>query len=104
MIKVHNPTICPICGKTVKVLKVHLKKAHTDDSEKPFHCDQCGKGFCETAHKRAHQMNVHLKMRPYKCRYGCADNIGYNDLSNRNSHERKKHGGVFQEIDQKKVL
>ena len=97
--KVHNPRICPICGKTVKVLKSHLKKAHTDDSEKPFQCDKCGKGFCEKAHLRAHQMNVHLKMRPYKCRYGCADNVGYNDLSNRNSHERKKHGGVFQEIE-----
>ena len=26
-------------------------------------------------------------------RYGC--DIGYNDVSNRNSHEKKKHGGLF---------
>ena len=32
MLKVHNPRICPICGKTVKVLKVQMKKLHTDDS------------------------------------------------------------------------
>ena len=38
-------------------------------------------------------MNVHLRLRPFKCRYGCE--FGYNDPANRNSHERKKHGKIY---------
>ena len=38
-------------------------------------------------------MNVHLKLRPYECRYGCS--FRYNDLSNRNAHEKKTHGQIF---------
>ena len=38
-------------------------------------------------------MNVHLKLRPYKCRYGCE--FAYNDRSNRNAHEKKTHGNLF---------
>ena len=41
-------------------------------------------------------MNVHLKLRPYKCRFGC--DFGYNDFSNRNAHEKKKHGGRYEEL------
>ena len=40
-----------------------------------------------------HKMNVHIKARPFNCRYGCA--FAYNDYSNRNAHEHKKHGGLF---------
>ena len=68
-------------------------------------------------------MNVHLKLRPYSCRYGCEFGnfviskkkllklkhmiffahfvihyeffLAYNDLSNRNHHEKKKHGGLY---------
>ena len=73
-------------------------------------------------------MNVHLKLRPYSCRYGCEFGkfvfskrknnllklkhmffshfalhyelqffscLAYNNLSNRNSHEKKKHGGLY---------
>ena len=38
-------------------------------------------------------MNVHIKARPYTCRYGCG--AAYNDSSNRGHHERKKHGGNY---------
>ena len=38
-------------------------------------------------------MNVHIKARPYACRYGCG--AAYNDSSNRGHHERKKHGGNY---------
>ena len=31
-------------------------------------------------------------IKPYKCRYGCG--IAYGELGNRNSHEKKKHGGL----------
>ena len=95
--KVHKPEVCQLCGKTVKILKRHMENIHVDDSEKKVKCEQCGKGFIDTSHLRFHQMSVHIKTRPYRCRYGCIDNIGYNDHSNRNSHERKRHGKAFKE-------
>ena len=39
-----------------------------------------------------HMNAVHYKIKPYKCRYGCS--IAYGELGNRNSHEKKKHGGL----------
>ena len=35
-------------------------------------------------------MNVHIQLRPYKCRTGC--DATFNDRSNRGNHERKTHG------------
>ena len=72
--------------------------------KKQFNVSNVEKVFCNKMEMQDHQMNVHLKMRPYKCRYRCIDNIGYNDLGNRNSHERKKHGGVFKDVEQNKLL
>ena len=93
--KVHNPETCPTCHKEVKNLRRHNLTSHTDNSLLKFKCDICGKGFGENAILRNHEMNVHIKSRPFRCRYNCENDIGYNDLSNRNSHEKKKHGGVF---------
>ena len=45
-------------------------------------------------------MNAHLKLRPYKCRYGCE--FAYNDHSNRNAHERKTHGKLFTTVQEEK--
>jgi len=93
---IHVERICNICGAKVKNLKVHVKTMHIADEQKKFKCDMCTKGFHERNRLENHKMNVHLKLRPYKCRYGCE--FGYNDLSNRNAHERKKHGQVFQSL------
>ena len=103
MKKVHKPEVCQICGKTVKILNRHIENVHVDDSKKKVKCEQCGKGFNDTSHLRFHQMSVHLKTRPYRCRYGCIDNIGYNDNSNRLSHERKRHSKAFKEVQSDKV-
>jgi len=94
--KVHVECICNICGAKVKNLQVHVKTMHVADEQKKYKCDMCPKGFHERNRLENHKMNVHLKLRPYKCRYGCE--FGYNDLSNRNAHERKKHGQVFQSL------
>jgi len=95
--KIHREKVaCQVCGKAVKNMFVHMRDVHTDDSEQKFRCDQCSKGFGEIFKLKSHMMSVHLKTRPYKCRFGCTDNIGYNDLSNRNSHEKKKHGRLFE--------
>ena len=87
---------CPKCGALVKQMKHHMATVHTKNEEKPFQCQDCGKGFPTGAKLKQHRMNVHLKIKPYNCRYGC--DIAYNDMSNRNSHERKRHGGLFERV------
>ena len=84
---------CPECGLKVRNLDVHIKEVHTPDDQKPYQCQDCGKGFIDLTKLEKHKMNVHLKLRPYNCRYGC--DIAYNDTSNRNQHEKKTHGKLF---------
>ena len=86
-------TPCPECGKKVRRLKLHIRDVHTPDQEKKLKCQDCGKGFDDTRRLDQHRMNVHLKLKPYNCRYGC--DIAYNDTSNRNQHEKRKHGKLF---------
>jgi hypothetical protein len=64
-----NPGICGICGKKVQDLDNHHQNLHVE--VKKFNCDQCEKGFQKKSMLEVHIMNVHLKLRPYKCRYGC---------------------------------
>jgi len=85
---------CTICNVKVRKLEFHMKRMHASDEEKRYQCNVCGKGFVESQALNNHQMNVHLKLRPYKCRYGCT--FAYNDSSNRNAHERKTHGKLFE--------
>ena len=93
--RVHNPKPCPICSKVVKNMRIHNLTTHTDNSMLKFKCETCGRGFKDTPSLKSHEMSLHIKTRPFKCRYKCPNDIGYNDLSNRNSHEKKKHGGLF---------
>ena len=86
-------TACTICGAVVKYMKLHMRTVHTSDSEKNFNCEFCGKGFQASGKLEKHRMNMHLKLRPHVCRYGCG--VAYNDHSNRNQHEKKKHGALF---------
>ena len=66
-----NPTIpCPHCAKllhTEQYLVRHIKSQHTDNSDKSYKCDQCGKGFINNQGLQDH-MNVHLGLKPYTCR------------------------------------
>ena len=84
---------CNLCGVQVRHMKAHMHAVHTRDEDKRHCCEFCGKGFLEKRAVEKHKMNVHLKLRPHRCRYGC--DIGYNDTSNRNAHEKKIHGGLF---------
>ena len=84
---------CPECGERVRHLKLHMRAVHTPDELRKFQCQDCGKGFDGVKKLESHRMNVHLKLRPYNCRYGC--DISYNDASNRNHHEKKTHGKIF---------
>ena len=82
-----------VLGQEEVVKKEHHETVHLDDNLKKFKCEECGKGFNENQKLSDHRMNVHLKLRPYKCRYGCE--MAYNDRSNRNHHEKRKHGELF---------
>ena len=84
---------CPECGQKVRKLEAHIQTVHTPDEMKSQQCQDCGKGFFNLDELKKHRMNVHLKLRPYKCRYGC--DVGYNDRSNRNQHEKRVHGKLF---------
>ena len=100
--KQHNDKSCKICFKTVSKMREHMLSLHTDDKQKPFQCDKCEKGFPSGEHLRNHQSSIHLKSRPYKCRYDCG--MDYNDPSNMYQHEKRKHGGLFKrDIDDAEV-
>ena len=90
---------CTICGAMVKRMREHMHAVHLDDKEKRFQCGICGKGFFAEKKLRIHEMSMHIKSRPHRCRYGC--DVGYNDISNRNAHERKTHGQRFELLNQK---
>ena len=63
---------------------------HMAPEEKKYICEKCGKRFGWSHHLAKHEMNVHVRSRPYKCSVeGC--NWAFNDLSNRNMHERRVH-------------
>ena len=68
-------------------------RVHQTEEDKKFICEHCDKRFFTSASLNKHIMNVHLKLRPYSCRYGCE--FAYNDVSNRNAHEKKTHGKLF---------
>ena len=87
-------TPCEICGVSVLNMDSHIKTAHVDDSLKKYQCTICGKGFVKKRKFDTHMNAVHYKIKPYKCRYGC--DIAYGELGNRNSHEKKKHGALFE--------
>jgi len=101
---VHKPpTQCPDCGEFFNNLRKHRRNVHMEDKDKTFQCNMCGKGFVYRRKLEFHKMSVHIKARPYVCRYSCTligdgCNMSYNEESNRNAHEKKKHGGLFTKI------
>ena len=92
---------CPDCGIKVRGLKKHIELVHTKDEDKKFQCQDCGKGFMLKRTLESHRINMHLKTKPYNCRYGC--DISYNDMSNRNAHEKKTHGKLFTTVKEQKL-
>ena len=92
--KIHQESSpCPECGAVVKNLRTHMIHKHHTEEDKKFICQDCDKRFLYSSKLDKHRMSVHLKLRPYKCRYGCE--FAYNDICNRSAHERKTHGKLF---------
>ena len=63
---VHNPLTCPTCHRVVKNLPRHTLKKDTDNLKLYAKCEHCGKGFTNWTALRNHEMNVHMKSRPFK--------------------------------------
>jgi len=85
---------CEQCGKEIRISSMGLHLARHASPKAT--CSMCGKQIqiaVTSWLNNQHRINVHLRNRPFLCRYGC--DFRYNDSSNRNSHERKKHGGLF---------
>ena len=62
--KVHSAAACEICGVVVKNVKHHMQGVHMADSDKRFHCKDCGKGFMCRVTTDNHRMNMHIKAQP----------------------------------------
>ena len=92
-LEVHaEPTIpCPHCDKKFRSERHrdrHMTGQHLLDSEKPFQCIDCGKGFMSEGQLQDHT-NVHTGAKPYQCRH-CP--TMFQNKSNRQAHEKKVHG------------
>ena len=86
-----NPDFCQ--PKKVKISQIRLIPSQPRGDN--FNCldlqiSNFFSGFGWSHHLAKHEMNVHVRTRPYKCSVqGC--NWAFNDLSNRNMHERRVH-------------
>ena len=73
--KVHAASPCPVCGVVIKNIRVHMEEMHIADSDKRFHCEDCGKGLMTKQRFESHRMNNHIKSQPHRCRYLLKVNI-----------------------------
>lgn len=89
----HTSFDCPECCVTIMGYRKYCRHRMREHDKLRYECEQCDKKFISNGALKSHMMNVHIRSRPYNCRYGC--NMAYNDVSNRNAHEKKKHGGLF---------
>ena len=94
----HILKTCPVCGIQVKILYAHMY-SHQKDSDKPFRCDKCGKGFSQQHKMQIHVEKAHLDVRFY-CRFpDCPKKEQpFTESSNRDAHERKKHGVNYSQL------
>jgi len=106
--------LCPICGKMVRALHVHMRL----HQQSPFECTDCGRKFARsdylTEHRRVHSderpflcimcghsfgraanLRAHLRTHSEERRYPC-DKCGkwFRRSSHRNDHIRKVHDGL----------
>ncbi len=68
-------------------------RIHAPDHERPHLCPDCGRGFARKGELEAHRNVVHIKSRPYACRFGCGE--AFNHYATRGDHEKSKHGMRF---------
>jgi len=88
------PTIkCHQCDKlfyTNYNMRRHIITMHVDNSQKPYKCSICPKGF-ESAKNLEGHLNMHNGLKPYICEI-CGK--GFQNASNRRAHVKKLHTAV----------
>lgn len=88
---IHEILPCAVCGELVKRKnrKRHILRKHTGNTDMPFVCKVCNKGFSERNNYNEH-LNVHTGAKPHICKY-CGR--GYASTGNKRMHERTTHEG-----------
>ena len=93
-----NEKLCQFCHEsfiTMNKLKHHIYMQHTKDSERPFVCNVCGKGFGRRNNYEEH-CRIHTKDKPFQCRV-C--DYATNSVGNRNKHEKQRHQYYHNDAD-----
>lgn len=80
-----TPTICSICGKSIRDIKTHLRIFHSD--ERPFKCDYCSATFKQKVHRDTH-IRQHTGEKPFMC-HACGRS--YHAQSVLKSHMNRYH-------------
>ena len=81
---------CDECGKLFKGsfhLYRHKRNVHMDSKDRPFQCEECGKGFAVRQAYEGHT-NMHKGIKPYHCSY-CEGK--FQNQSNKLNHVKKVH-------------
>ena len=60
---------CPYCAGSYTNLWRHLKVMHTEDKDKLYTCNYCGKGFVDNDRLKGHIRSRHTGEKPFPCRF-----------------------------------
>ena len=65
---IHKPkTMCPICGKYVRVIKDHMAVKHSKNEAKDHTCEFCGKKFRHALLLQSHVAKIHKDRKSFPC-------------------------------------
>ena len=95
----HVKVTCQHCGKSMgqSLIYAHMKRYHTAETEMPYFCTVCQKGFVAKRKYQDH-MNIHTGERPHNCKF-CTKTFA--DKSNCSKHMRESHKEEYNKLKAK---